>query len=73
MKVSRIAKIGGASLLGLCAVSLGVDKANLSPVISQAAGFVGAFLGSLAAQRREHTKTRQDKPSNPANKQPSGS
>ena len=73
MKVSRIAKIGGASLLGLCAVSLGVDKANLSPVVSQAAGFVGAFLGSLAAQRRGHKKTNQSKPLAPSNKPPSES
>lgn len=73
MKFSRIAKIGGASLLGLCAVSLGVDKANLSPVISQAAGFVGAFVGSLAAQRRYHKKTSPNKPPTPVDKQPSGS
>lgn len=51
MKISRISKIAGASLLGFCAVSLGVDKANLAPVVSQTAGFVGAFVGSLAAQR----------------------
>jgi hypothetical protein len=53
MKISRISKIAGAGLLGFCAVSLGVDKANLAPVASQVAGFVGAFLGSMAAQRRE--------------------
>jgi hypothetical protein len=56
MKISRISKIAGASLLGFCAVSLGVDKANLAPVAWQVAGFVGAFLGSMAAQRREFKK-----------------
>ena len=56
MKISRISKIAGASLLGFCAVSLGVDKANLGPAASQAAGFVGAFLGSIAAQRRQLKK-----------------
>ena len=71
MKVSRIAKIGGASLLGLCAVSLGMDKANLSPVLSQAAGFVGAFVGSIAAQRRElKKKSKETKPPAPAVKPP---
>ena len=56
MKISRISKIAGAGLLGFCAVSLGVDKANLGPAASQAAGFVGAFLGSIAAQRRQLKK-----------------
>jgi uncharacterized membrane protein YeaQ/YmgE (transglycosylase-associated protein family) len=52
MKVSRIAKVAGASLAGFCAVSLAADKANVGPLISQMAGFVGAFLGSLVAGRR---------------------
>jgi hypothetical protein len=56
MKMSRMSKIAGAGLLGFCAVSLGMDKANLAPVASQVAGFVGAFLGSMAAQRREFKK-----------------
>jgi hypothetical protein len=33
-------------------VSLGVDRANVGPVVSQLAGFGGAFLGALVAQRR---------------------
>jgi hypothetical protein len=65
MKVSRISKIAGASLLGFCALSLGFDKANLAPVASQAAGFVGAFLGSLAAQKRKYKK-----PAKPASRVP---
>jgi hypothetical protein len=53
VKISRMAKIGGASLIGFCAVSLSADKVmNLTPMVSQLAGFVGAFLGSIAAQRR---------------------
>ena len=52
MKISRMTKIAGASLIGFCAVSIGADKVNLNPMTSQIAGFVGAFLGSLVAQRR---------------------
>jgi len=48
-----MAKIGGASLIGFCAVSLSADKVmNFTPMAAQLAGFVGAFLGSIAAQRR---------------------
>ena len=52
MKVSRIAKVAGASLVGFCAVSLVADKASVAPMASQVAGFVGAFLGSFVAGRR---------------------
>lgn len=55
MKLSRMTKIAGASLIGFCAVSLGADKVNLNPVASQLAGFAGAFLGSLVAQHRRST------------------
>ncbi len=48
---TKIYKVAGLSLLGFCAVSLGVDKANVGPVVSQLAGFGGAFLGALVAQR----------------------
>jgi len=48
-----------------------MDKANLSPVLSQAAGFVGAFVGSIAAQRRElKKKSKETKPPAPAVKPP---
>jgi len=50
---SKIYKVAGLSLLGFCAVSIGVDRANIGPVASQVAGFCGAFLGALAAQRRK--------------------
>jgi hypothetical protein len=49
---SKIYKVAGLSLVGFCAVSLGVDRANVGPVVSQLAGFGGAFLGALVAQRR---------------------
>jgi hypothetical protein len=55
MKFSRITKVAGASLVGFCAVSLVADKVNASNVISQTAGFVGAFVGSLVASRRQLT------------------
>ena len=51
MKVSRIAKVAGASLVGFCAVALAAVKVNVAPAVSQVAGFVGAFFGSLAAGR----------------------
>jgi uncharacterized membrane protein YeaQ/YmgE (transglycosylase-associated protein family) len=56
MKVSRITKVAGASLVGFVAVALVADKASAGQAASQAAGFVGAFLGSLVASRR----TRKD-------------
>jgi hypothetical protein len=55
MKFSRITKVAGASLVGFCAVSLVADKVNASNVLSQTAGFVGAFIGSLVASRRPST------------------
>ena len=61
MKVSKITKVAGASLLGFCAVSLAADKLPLNPVASQVAGFAGAFLGSLAARIR--SKGRRGVPS----------
>jgi uncharacterized membrane protein YeaQ/YmgE (transglycosylase-associated protein family) len=56
MKVSRIAKVAGASLVGFVAVSLAADKASVAPMASQVAGFVGAFFGSLVASRRAGSK-----------------
>ena len=62
MKISRMTKIAGAGLIGFCAVSLGADKVNLTPMASQLAGFAGAFLGSLAAQRQQKSaKPKQTK------------
>jgi hypothetical protein len=66
MKVSRIAKIAGASLAGFCAVSLAADKVNVAPMLSQAAGFVGAFLGSLVASRRTGEAGQGSGPATPA-------
>lgn len=60
MKFSRITKVAGAGLVGFCAVSLAADKANVSNVLSQTAGFVGAFVGSLVASRRHSTPKRED-------------
>lgn len=52
VKKSGILKVAGLSLIGFCAVSIGVDRANIGPIASQVAGFCGAFLGGLAAHRR---------------------
>jgi hypothetical protein len=49
---SGMLKVAGLSLLGFCAVSIGVDRANIGPLTSQIAGFSGALLGGLAAHRR---------------------
>lgn len=61
MRVSKMTKIAGASLLGFCALSLGADKVNLTPMASQLAGFVGAFLGSLAAQRHRSPPKQEER------------
>lgn len=49
---SRIYRIAGLSLLGFCAVSIGVDRADIGPVAQQVAGFCGAFAGALAGRIR---------------------
>lgn len=53
MKLARISKIATASLVGFCAVSLAADKIGPKWEMSQLAGFVGAFLGSMVAERRK--------------------
>lgn len=55
LKKSGILKVAGLSLVGFCAVSIGVDRANIGPIASQIAGFCGAFLGGIAAQRRSRS------------------
>jgi uncharacterized membrane protein YeaQ/YmgE (transglycosylase-associated protein family) len=57
---SKIYKVAGLSLIGFCAVSLGMDRANVGPVASQVAGFCGAFVGALVAQKRARSAARQD-------------
>jgi hypothetical protein len=56
---SKIYRVAGLSLIGFCAVSLGVDRANAGPVVSQLAGFGGAFLGALVAQWRVRSVKRE--------------
>ena len=60
---SGILKVAGLSLVGFCAVSIGVDRANVGPIASQIAGFCGALLGGLAAHRPSRPETKS--PSNP--------
>jgi uncharacterized membrane protein YeaQ/YmgE (transglycosylase-associated protein family) len=57
---SKIYKVAGLSLIGFCAVSLGMDRANVGPLASQVAGFCGAFVGALVAQKRARSEARQD-------------
>jgi hypothetical protein len=49
----KIYKVAGLSLLGFCAVSFGMDKANVGPLASQIASFSGAFIGALVAARKQ--------------------
>jgi len=57
---SKIYKVAGLSLIGFCAVSFGMDRANVGPLASQVAGFCGAFVGALVAQKRARSASRQD-------------
>ena len=69
MRVSRIAKIAGATFVGFCAASVAADKGNFGPAVSQLAGFVGAFVGTLVARRRikpEETSVPPDKTNKPS-------
>jgi hypothetical protein len=58
---SKIYKVAGLSLLGFCAVSIGLDRANVAPIASQAAGFCGAFVGALVAHRRKRSAAEEPK------------
>ena len=55
VKNSKILKVAGLSFVGFCAVSIGVDRANIGPVASQIAGFCGAFLGGWVGARRRRS------------------
>jgi uncharacterized membrane protein YeaQ/YmgE (transglycosylase-associated protein family) len=57
---SKIYKVAGLSLIGFCAVSMGMDRANIGPLASQIAGFCGAFAGALVAQKRARSDARRD-------------
>jgi len=67
---SKIYKVAGLSLIGFCAVSMGMDRANVGPLASQLAGFCGAFAGALVAQKRARSAGRrgEDEPVKPDQK-----
>jgi uncharacterized membrane protein YeaQ/YmgE (transglycosylase-associated protein family) len=67
---SKIYKVAGLSLIGFCAVSMGMDRANVGPLASQVAGFCGAFVGALIAQKRARSAgpRREDEPVEPDQK-----
>jgi hypothetical protein len=56
-------KIAGLTLAGFVAASVAADKVNLTPLLSQIAGFAGACLGTLAgglqAERRRRAEARE--------------
>src|SRR5258708_29361575 len=62
---SKIFKVAGLSVLGFCVVSIGMNRANAGPMASQVAGFCGAFLGALAAQRRKRAESQAPKDEQP--------
>jgi hypothetical protein len=67
LKNSKILKVAGLSLVGFCAVSIGVDKANIGPLAQEVAGFCGAFVGGWIGARRRRRSLQapiaeQDKP-----------
>ncbi len=65
VKVSRISKIAGFSLVGFAVGAVAANKVNVGPLISQAAGFAGAFIGTLVARRKapgERPPNQKDEP-----------
>jgi uncharacterized membrane protein YeaQ/YmgE (transglycosylase-associated protein family) len=61
MRFSRITKIAGLTLAGFVAASVAADKANVGPLVAQVAGFAGAFVGTLVAQRRTNQSKEHEK------------
>ena len=60
VKNTKILKVAGLSLVGFCAVSIGVDRANIGPIATQVAGFCGAFLGGWVGSRRRHQEQAEE-------------
>jgi len=58
VNVKRISKIAGVSLAGFAAAAFAANKVNVGGFFSQAAGFAGAFIGTLVAQRRLRERER---------------
>ncbi len=66
MNVNRISRIAGITIAGFVVASVTADKANLGPVAAQAAGFVGAFAGTLLAHVRGRNRNGANFPKPPA-------
>ena len=62
VNVKRISKIAGLSLAGFAAGAFAANKIDVGPFLSQAAGFAGAFIGTLVAQRRTRREEREKPP-----------
>jgi len=58
MKVKTAVKTAGLSFAGYALASMFADKLPLNPMVTQVAGFVGAFLGTLVAPWREQHQNR---------------
>jgi uncharacterized membrane protein YeaQ/YmgE (transglycosylase-associated protein family) len=63
VSVRRISKIAGLRLAGFVAGAFAANKVDVGPSLSEAAGFAGAFFGTLVAQRRLREKERRNPPS----------
>jgi len=49
MNTPKAGKIAGVAFVAFVATAFAATKVNLSPAVSQMAGFVGAFIGSMVA------------------------
>jgi len=70
VNVNRISKIAGVSLAGFAAGAFAANKVNVGPFLSQAAGFAGAFIGTLVAQRRLRERERASRENPPSDEKP---
>ena len=59
LKKSGILTIAGLSFVGFCAVSVAADRLDVGPMASEVAGFCGALLGGIAAQRRARREAKR--------------
>ena len=63
MNTRKAGKIAGVAFVGFVATAFAATKFDFSPATSQLAGFLGAFVGSLAANIRRPKKSGDNKES----------
>ncbi len=57
MNTRKAGKVAGVAFVGFVATAFAATKFDFSPATSQLAGFLGAFVGSLAANVRRPRKS----------------